>query len=96
MQYSVCVDHLTKKRVYTEICESDALRSQDPQTAKRQWRASASLHVYKNRPSSSPSTIADPHNGLKVFQYQDIGSPGCGLISAAAMCQCKDHVDNHH
>ena len=73
----VCNSH--NKETCTQICESDKLRRQDPQTADKVWRASAALHVYRNRPSSSPGTIAHPHLGLKVFQYQDIdSSPGCG------------------
>ena len=68
----------SNKETCTQICESDKLRKQDGQTSKFQWRASAALHVYRNRPSTLPSTVAHPHLGLKVFRYQNIDSPYCG------------------
>ena len=61
-----------------QICTSPALRSQDPQTQAKTWIPVAALHVYKNRPSSSPGTVANPRIGLKVYQYSNIHSTGCG------------------
>ncbi|CAI8032207.1 hypothetical protein GBAR_LOCUS18230 [Geodia barretti] len=62
----------------TQICTSAKLRSQDPQTQGRQWFAVAAIHVYANRPCSTPGTPANPHIGLKVFRYGDINAAGCG------------------
>jgi len=60
------------------LCKSPHLRSQDRQTRSREWRAAAAIHVYRNRPSSSPGTAAAPHIGMKVFRYGTIHGTGCG------------------
>ena len=66
------------KETCTQICGSKALHVQDAQTVNRLWQATAALHVYKNRPSTSPSTVAVPHLGLKVYRYPNINSVHCG------------------
>ena len=50
-----------------EICISKFLHVQDSQTVHRTWSCVGALHVYKNRPSSSPSTKNEPSIGLKVY-----------------------------
>ena len=64
------------KETYTQICGSKALHGQDTQAVKWLWQATAVLHVYKQHPSTSPSTVADPHLGLKVYRYPN--TVGCG------------------
>ena len=86
----------SNQEMCTEICESDALRSQDPQTAKRQWRASASLHVYKIDHHPLPVPLLTLTLASKFFSIKILIVRAVDLISAAAMCQCTDHVDNHH
>ena len=70
----------SNRETCTQICESDNLRSQSQQTEPTliQWRASAALLVYNNRPATSPSTVANPHLGLQIFRYRNIDNPGCG------------------
>ena len=62
----------------TQICTGQNLQNQDPQTSGRQWFAAAAIHVYSNRPSSSPGTPSSPHIGLKVFHYGNVDNTGCG------------------
>ena len=62
----------------TQICTSQNLRKQDPETSERQWFAAAAIHVYSHRPSSSPGTPSSPHIGLKVFHYGNVDTVGCG------------------
>ena len=62
----------------TGICTSCYLHVQDEQTVHRTWSAFAALHVYKNRPSTSPSTRSDPHLGLKVLYYSNMDGTSCG------------------
>ena len=50
-----------------EICSSVFLHVQDQQTAHSTWSCLGALHVYKHRPSSSPSTLNQPSIGLKVY-----------------------------
>ena len=72
--------HGSSKQTCSRICAYKKLHSQDLQTKNRQWRASAALHVYKNRPSSSapPHIFAPPKLGLKVYVYPNVNSVGCG------------------
>ena len=62
-----------------EICTSKSLHEQDPQTKDKRWRGLGALHVYLDRPSSSPGTSNDPHIGLKVYwsSIYHVGT-GCG------------------
>ena len=69
----------TGSETCTDICTSRFLHVQDSQTVHRTWSAFAALHVYKNRPSTSPSTRHDPHLGLKTYyKYSSVNSSGCG------------------
>lgn len=60
-----------------EICASEKLHSQAPeQTIKdREWRATAAVHVYRDRPLSQPGTAADPYLGLMVYRYANVNAP---------------------
>ena len=49
------------------ICDAEALRQQDSQTAGRAWSCIGAIHVYNNRPISQASTPSNPHIGLKVY-----------------------------
>ena len=68
----------TSSGTCAQICTSVKLRNQDPTTRTKTWFASAALHIYPNRPSSRPGTVAAPHLGLKVFRYTDVHQSGCG------------------
>ena len=62
-----------------QICNSVFLRVQDQQTAHSRWSCIGALHIYKGRPSSSPSTLNHPSIGLKVYWSSTYHNNGyCG------------------
>ena len=65
--------HSNNKRTCVDVCTNDALRQKDPHTSSRGWTAVGALHVFKNRPVSTPGTL-----GLKVFRYSSVKTNGCG------------------
>ena len=71
-----------------EICSSKFLHVQDSQTVHSTWSCIGALHVYKNRPSSSPGTKQAPSIGLKVFWWSNYHTHrSCG----PNFCCCHAH-----
>ena len=75
----------TSLETCVQICASEFLHTQDPETTQRQWSTLGAIRVYDNRPSSSASTVNSPHIGFKVFWSSNYHTGiGCG----ANYCCC--------
>ena len=62
-----------------QLCASAALHAQDFQTELKTWSTIGAILVYKDRPSSSAGTVADPHIGFKVYWSSTYHQgAGCG------------------
>ena len=60
-----------------EICVSETLTSQDPQTDDHVWSALGAFHVYRNRPSTTFGTVDNPVQGLKSKRtHTDVNACG--------------------
>ena len=95
MQYSVTVEDLTKKRVlrYVRVTLYEAKTSKLLES-----NGGLLLHCMCTKIDHHPLpvplltlTLASKFISFKILIRRAVD-----LISAAAMCQCKDHVDNHH
>ena len=76
----------SNRETCVQLCSSNILRGQDPQTAHRTWSTIGAFHVYGGRPSSGPGTRNAPHQGLKVYYSPTLHRyGGCG----ANWCCCR-------
>ena len=71
-----------------QVCASQILHKQDSQTKDQPWSTLGAIHVYADRPSSSPGNAENPQIGLKVFwsekyhQWSTCGPNYCCCFAA--------------